>query len=150
MQRTLFAFALLAAAVVATAGLLQARDDGGLNAGRALAEQGDIAGALEIYRQLVEKRPDWVDAHAHLGGMQLVNQQYQAAVLSFQQAISLGADGRQSFVGMGMAYLHLGQYVAARAAFDEAKARGTDDTDDIDNIISWLDARDPAVPKAHP
>jgi len=62
-------------------------------------------------------------------------------VKSFQRAITLGDEGTRSFIGMGMAYVHMGQLGPARAAFMEAKSRRTGDSQDIDHIISWIDQR---------
>jgi hypothetical protein len=78
--------------------------------------------------------------------MQLLDQRYSDAVKSFQRAISLGGQGTRSFIGMGMAYLHMGQMGPARGAFVEAKARGTGDSKDIDHIIAWIDQRNSGTP----
>ncbi len=75
--------------------------------------------------------------------MQLLDQRYSDAVKSFQRAITLGDDGTRSFIGMGMAYLHMGQLGPARAAFVEAKSRGAANPQDVDGIIAWIDNRDP-------
>jgi Flp pilus assembly protein TadD len=110
--------------------------------GQRLAEAGDIKGALATFEQLAQSQPDSHEAYVSLGGMQLLDQRYSDAVRSFQRAISLGDQGTGSFIGMGMAYLHMGQLGPARAAFIEAKTRGTDGTADIDQIIAWIDTRD--------
>ncbi|MFM1892186.1 MAG: hypothetical protein RLZ44_1263 [Pseudomonadota bacterium] len=150
MQRYLFAILIVMAGAVAGIGLVQARADSALDRGQALAEQGDVAGALAAYQEIVAAQPEWGEAHARLGGMQLVNQLYPDAVRSFQQAISLGVDDSQPFVGMAMAYLHMGQYGPARAALEEAKTRGSERSQDIDDILTWLDAREPQQPRSHP
>jgi tetratricopeptide (TPR) repeat protein len=129
---------------------VQARAESVLDRGQALAEQGDLAGAMAAYQDAVRARPAWGEAHARLGGMQLVNQHYPDAVRSFQQAISLGVADSQPFVGMAMAYLHMGQYGPARAALNEAKARGAAGSQDIDRILTWLDAREPQPAPTHP
>ena len=123
--------------------LALAQASGTLADGQQKAAAGDIQGALAIYRELTETQPDSYEAFAHLGGMQLLDQRYSDAVKSFQQAISLGDDGRRSFIGMGMAYLHMGQLGPARAAFVEARDRGTENSADVDGIISWIDSRQP-------
>lgn len=132
---------VLLALVLATAGAVQGRAATGLEQAESLAEQGDIAGALAAYERVVQARPEWGEAHTRLGGMQLLKQHYAAAVRSFQQAISLGDPGARPFIGMGMAYLHMGQYGPARAAFGEAKMRGLAHSPDIDRLLLWLDDR---------
>ena len=109
--------------------------------GQQLAAAGDIEGALSIYEGLTRSHPDSYEAFAQLGGMQLLDQRYADAVKSFQRAVTLGDDGTRSFIGMGMAYLHMGQLGPARAAFVEAKSRGTEHPADVDDIIRWIDSR---------
>ena len=125
-------------------GMAQTTD--GFAEGERKAAAGDIKGALTVYEDLTRSHPDSYRAFAHLGGMQLLNQRYADAVKSFQQAITLGDQGTRSFVGMGMAYLHMGQLGPARAAFVEARSRGVANPQDIDQIISWIDTRGGAKP----
>ncbi len=117
------------------------RIDAAFAEGREKAAAGDIDGALTVYEALTKAHPKSRRAFAHLGSMQLLNQHYPDAVKSFQQAIMLGDDGARSFIGIGMAYLHMGQLGPARAAFVEAKSRGLDNPKDIDDIIGWIDAQ---------
>ncbi len=117
-----------------------------LTEGQQLAAAGDIQGALSVYEAMTRSHPDSHEAFAHLGGMQLLDQRYADAVRSFQRAITLGDDGTRSFIGMGMAYLHMGQLGPARAAFVEAKSRGPEHPTDIDDIIRWIDSRDRSAP----
>ena len=77
--------------------------------------------------------------------MQLLDQHYADAVKSFQRAISLGDEGARSFVGMGMAYMHMGQLGPARAAFVEAKSRGVADEEGVDQVIAYIDKRKPGA-----
>ncbi len=127
-----------------------AQTDATLAEGQRKAASGDIQGALAIYEGLTKSQPESHVAYAHLGGMQLLDQRYADAVKSFQRAISLGESEPRSFIGMGMAYLHMGRFGAARAAVVEAKSRRAGNTDDIDEIIAWIDTRNPGVPPAHP
>jgi len=150
MQRLLSIAVVLVAVMVATVGLVQARAEGDLERGQKLAEQGDVVGALAAYQKVVAARPEWPEGHAYLGGMQLMDQRYKDAVLSFQKAISLGAESRRPFIGMGMAYLHMGQFGPARAAFVEAKARSAEKGGEIDKILAWLEAKESEAPKVHP
>ncbi len=117
-----------------------------LTEGQQLAAAGDIQGALLVYEAMTQSHPDSHEAFAHLGGMQLLDQRYADAVKSFQRAITLGDDGTGSFIGMGMAYLHMGQLGPARAAFVEAKSRGVGHPADVDDIIRWIDSRSESAP----
>ena len=150
MQLRLLGKTVLLFGALACVGPAQARAEPDLDRGAQLAARGDVVGALAVYRDVVQARPDLAEGHARLGGMQLMNQQYADAVHSFQRAVSLGDGSAAPFVGMGMAYLHMGQYGPARAAFDEAKNRGSAHTQDIDRLLSWLDARDPPALGTHP
>jgi hypothetical protein len=73
--------------------------------------------------------------------MQLLDQRYSDAITSFQRAISLGEAGSRAFIGMGIAYIHIGQPGPARAALVEARLRGSDRVDEIDRLIRWIDER---------
>ncbi|MDJ0739500.1 MAG: tetratricopeptide repeat protein [Gammaproteobacteria bacterium] len=148
MQRLIVLLGVALAVALIAANVAIAHAAGTLAEGQQKAAAGDIKGAMEIYQDLTEAQPDSYEAFAHLGGMQLLDQRYSDAVKSFQTAISLGDSGTRSFVGMGMAYLHMGQLGPARAAFVEAKSRGGDA--DVDDIIDWIDSRAPAQGAAHP
>lgn len=150
MQRLIILLGCVLALSLSWANLSMAQPEAALQEGRQKAAAGDIKGALEVYESLTRSHPDSHDAFAHLGGMQLLDQRYADAVKSFQRAISLGDDQARPFVGMGMAYLHLGQYSAARAAFVEARARGVANGGDIDGIIHWIDTRTAGTGPMHP
>ena len=95
-----------------------------------LLEQADLAWSqdeledaealfLEAVANAVDGEPS-----LRLGGFYLGQNRLAEAVERFQQAISAGlpAESMQAraFVGMGIAYLHLGQGALARAALEEA------------------------------
>ena len=141
MQRLIFLLGCILAITIGSANLAMAQTDAAIAEGQEKAAAGDIKGALQVYLKLTETHPDSYEAHALLGGMQLLDQHYADAVKSFQRAISLGDEGARSFVGMGMAYLHMGQLGPARAAFVEAKSRGVADTEGVDQVISYIDTR---------
>lgn len=150
MQRFIVLLGISLALILSWANLALAQTDSRLEEGQQKAVAGDIKGALEVYQGIVQAQPDSYEAHARLGGMQLLDQHYSDAVRSFQQAISLGDDGTRSFIGMGMAYLHMGQMSLARAAFVEAKARGVKNPADVDEILVWIDQRGSNDTRPHP
>ena len=149
MQRLIMSLGL-ALAALSWSGLGVAQATGTLADGQQRAAEGDIKGALAIYQELTESQPESYEAFAHLGGMQLLDQRYADAVKSFQYAVTLGDNGTRSFIGMGMAYLHMGQLGPARAAFVEARSRATESAADVDGIIGWIDSREPQQRPAHP
>lgn len=150
MQRIITLLACILALTIgfASTGVTQTMAD--FTKGEQKAAAGDIKGALAVYEAFTRSHPDSYEAFAHLGGMQLLDQRYADAVRSFQQAISLGDQRTSPFIGMGMAYLHMGQLGPARAAFVEAQTRGVDNPNDVDQIISWIDARGGAGTPVHP
>lgn len=120
-----------------------------LEDGQAKAAAGDIKGALAVFETMTREQPDSAEAFAHLGGMQLLDQRYRDAVRSFQQAVSLGAEDARAFIGMGMAYLHLGELGPARAALVEAQNRGTARPAEIAELIAWIDQRGAQAAAGH-
>jgi Flp pilus assembly protein TadD len=141
---------LLLTLVVSWGNVAVAQADKALSAGESKAAAGDIVGAMAVYEQATREDPTSNEAYARLGGMQLLDQRYPDAVRSFQQAISLGDNGARSFIGMGMAYLHMGQLGPARAAFVEARIRGADSRTDVEQIIAWIDSRAPETHRRNP
>jgi Flp pilus assembly protein TadD len=142
MRRLIVLLICLLAVSLSWANIALAQTEAAIAQGQEKAAAGDIKGALEVYLEMTRSHPDSYEAHALLGGMQLLDQHYSDAVKSFQRAISLGDEGARSFVGMGMAYLHMGQLGPARAAFVEAKSRGVSADSDVDQIIAWIDRRE--------
>ena len=141
MQQPIILLICILTALLGCTSLALAQAGPDLATGQEKAAAGDVKGALAVYQDLARNNPDSAEAFAHLGGMQLLDQRYADAVKSFQRAITLGDEGSRSFIGMGVAYLHMQQLGPARAAFVEAKARGTGDSADIEHIISWIDQR---------
>ena len=147
MRRLIVLLICVLAITLSWANIAVAQTGAAIAQGQEKAAAGDIKGALEVYLEMTRTHPDSYEAHALLGGMQLLDQHYPDAVKSFQRAISLGDAGARSFVGMGMAYLHMGQYGPARAAFVEAKSRGVSADSDVDQIIAWIDKRESGGPE---
>jgi len=141
MQRLTVLLGLILALTLGWTNLSLAQVQSALDEGQQKAAAGDIKGALELYDGLTRSHPESFEAFARLGGMQLLDQRYADAVKSFQRAIILGDQQARPFIGMGMAYMHMGQFGPARAAFVEAKSRAAVNAADIDGIIAWIDTR---------
>jgi tetratricopeptide (TPR) repeat protein len=107
-----------------------------------LAGEGQLDAALDLCGELAQSMPGSAPVHTRLGGLLLLKQDYPAAIRSFQTAIGRDAEGSAgAFIGMGMAYLHLGQYVPARAALQEARRLKPAAASDLDRVLAWLDSR---------
>ncbi len=149
MNRFVFAVGLLLAIVFGWGHAAIAQKDTAMADGEAKAAAGDIKGALALYEQATIDDPESSEAFARLGGMQLMDQRYSNAVRSFQQAISLGDNSARPFIGMGMAYLHMGQLGPARAALVEAQARNPKEPAQVEKVIAWIDSRAPQRANPH-
>ena len=142
---------LIAFLAVITAGLVLAQQgvaftttENGLEQAERLASAGQLDGALAAYRELSEQQPDSARLHTRMGGMLLLKQDYQQAIRSFQTAIGLDAEnGGEAYVGLGIAYIHLGRYGPARAALTEARRLKPGSEADLDRLMVWLDGRTP-------
>lgn len=143
MRPYLIAFVLAVAAGLAQAGgVVEAASEAGLAEAGRLARDGQIDAALAVYRALSESQPESAAVHARMGGMLLLKQDYAEAVRNFQIAIGLDPENNgEAFVGLGIAYLHLGQYGPARAALTEARRLKPESAADLEQVVAWLDGR---------
>jgi tetratricopeptide (TPR) repeat protein len=132
--------ATIAAALWLATATLQAET--GLEAGQREARAGNLEAAVVAYRQAVASEPRSALAHTRLGGMLLLRQQHAESIRHFKTAIGLDPANGDAFVGLGMAYLHRGQYSLARAAFSETLRLKPARKKDIDPVLAWLDTRD--------
>ncbi|MCZ6631893.1 MAG: tetratricopeptide repeat protein [bacterium] len=60
-----------------------------LNVGRTHQRNGQTQKALSIYRQALQKNPDFLSAHLHLGDLLFQHNQYAEAARAFQNAVRL-------------------------------------------------------------
>ncbi|MEW8505177.1 MAG: tetratricopeptide repeat protein [Candidatus Thiodiazotropha sp.] len=106
-----------------------------------LSEAGNLPEAHAILVKAVETDPQSSPAHTRLGGVELLQRNYQSGIKRFQQAIMLDRANADAFVGLAVAYLHLGRYALAREALKEAEQLGPSKQQDIDKVLAWLDQR---------
>ena len=133
---------VLIAGLAAAAGPLRSASETGLERAERLTREGRVDSALAVYRELSESQPDTAVVHARVGGMLLLKQNYAEAIRSFQIAIGLDPENNGSaFIGLGIAYLHMGQYGAARAALMEARRLKPESAADLEQLVAWLDSR---------
>lgn len=77
---------------------------------QALSESGSLEDAHAILVKAVETDPQSSHAHTRLGGVELLQRDYKSGIKRFQQAIMLDRNNADAFVGLAVAYLHLGRY----------------------------------------
>ena len=109
--------------------------------GERLLKEGAIPEAVETLRRAVQADPRSSLAYTRLGGAQVLNQDYAAAIESFKRAIGLNPENAEAFVGMAVAYIHGGRYPLARAALLEAERIDPAKKADIDELVAWIDRR---------
>ncbi|MGD2084061.1 MAG: tetratricopeptide repeat protein [Chromatiales bacterium] len=134
---------LLLAVALPAAATTQAASEAVADADALLAD-GKLEAAGERLSGALEEDPDSALLHLRLGGVQLLRQHHSDAVESFQTAIGLGAEGAPAFIGLGIAYLHMGRYGSATAALEEAARLDPGKRSDIEALLSSLDSRLPA------
>jgi tetratricopeptide (TPR) repeat protein len=122
----------------------QAREDADALIQQALqqSEAGKLNEAQALLNRALELVPDSSLAYTRLGGIQLLQQQYRAGIDSFQQAIMLDGENSEAFIGISIAYLHLGRYALAREALKEASRLGPEKHQEINSVLTWLEQRE--------
>jgi Flp pilus assembly protein TadD len=113
------------------------------------SEAGNVDQAISLLNQAIQLAPDSSLAYTRLGGMQLLQRDYSSGIKNFQQAIMLDGQNADAFIGLSVAYLHLGRYSLAREALKEASRLGPDKQQEINNVLAWLDQRDRQRPAGH-
>ncbi len=109
--------------------------------GQSQASEGKMDEALATLTSAVEQYPDSSLAYTRLGGVRVLRQEYSLSIKDFQQAIMLDQENASAFVGLAVAYLHLGQYTHAKGALREAEKRDPAKKDEIDKLLVWIDER---------
>ena len=106
-----------------------------------MTEAGRFEEALEILRTAAREEPKSSLIYTRIGGVEVLRQEYSAGIQAFQRAIMLDQRNAKAFIGMAVAYLHLGQYSLARAALEEAGRIDPAKQPEIDNVLSWIEQR---------
>jgi superkiller protein 3 len=108
--------------------------------GEAQLEGGELVNAVDSLERAVEADPDSAYARLRLGGAYLLQRRYNDAIAILQGAIGLEPTNAAAFSALGLAYLHQGRYGEARAALEEAKRLDPAKAEDVDRILSGLEA----------
>ena len=109
--------------------------------GQRQLDAGELEQAMLTFEQVVAQNPDFALGHTRLGGVQLLRQDYRAGIESFQRAIALDSGNADAFIGMALAYIHLGQYGLARASLEEAQRIAPAKRAQIEEVLAWIDQR---------
>ncbi len=117
-----------------------------LERGQKQLDAGQLDEALASYQQAVQKDPNSSLAYTRLGGTRLLRQEYGDSITDFQQAIMLDQTNAGAFLGMAMAYLHLGRYELARQSLNEAERLDPSKKAEISKVRTWLDSRSDSPP----
>lgn len=112
--------------------------------GQQQLDAGELEQALLTFQQVVVEDPTSSVGYTRLGGVRLLRQEYRAGVESFQRAITLDQQNAEAFVGMALAYLHLGQYQLARESLKQAQLLDPAKTEEIERVMAWIDQRSTA------
>ena len=105
------------------------------------AQAGRFEEALKILHEALDQAPNSSLIHTRIGGVKVLRKEYSAGIKDFRKAIMLDQKNASAFVGMAVAYLHMGQYNLARAALDEAAKIDPSKQSEIDQVIAWIDQR---------
>lgn len=109
--------------------------------GQEQAGQGRLDEALTTLNSAVEQHPESSLAYTRLGGVRVLRQEYSKSIESFQRAIMLDQSNANAFVGLAVAYLHLGQYTHAREALKQAEKLDASKKAEIGKLLAWIDKR---------
>lgn len=112
-----------------------------ISQGDSLKDQGDFEGAAARYQEAVARDPASAQALFKLGGVQLVQQDYSDSIESFQRSLLLDQENANAFVGMAVAYLHMGSYKLAEAALEEAARIDPGKRKEVEKVQAWIDQR---------
>jgi tetratricopeptide (TPR) repeat protein len=99
--------------------------------GLILREQGHRAAAMDQFRKVVQRRPDFVEARSQLATMLLEAGNAQEALVLLEGAVKYEQYSTPIHLGLGDTYRLLGRYADAKREFE------------------WVVAREPALPQIH-
>ncbi|KPK39219.1 MAG: hypothetical protein AMJ69_06205 [Gammaproteobacteria bacterium SG8_47] len=132
---------ILLAAFSATMSVAAPTAQEAIEAGNAQWAAGELDAALASYQRAAATDENSVDARLKLAGVRMARKEYRAAVEAFQDAASINPDDAKPFIGMGIAYLHLGQDSLAHAALTEAVRLEPARREQLEPLLTRIEAR---------
>lgn len=88
--------------------------------GREQFSLGNIAGAIQAYRQALEMEPEFADVHLSLGHAYLRLQKSPEAIKAFKEATRINPEMEEAYYGLGLEYFRAGKMKEAAQAFKKA------------------------------
>lgn len=86
------------------------------NLGHAIANQGDLETAISYWETVVQIQPGWVEAHLHQAEIWQKLQNFDAAIASYQNAISVQSD-YLTYYQLGLCYAQIQAWELAKDCF---------------------------------
>lgn len=120
-----------------------------LQKGYEQTEAGQLDQAEQTLQRAINIAPDSSLAYTRLGGVKVLAQQYSAGIQDFQQAIMLDQNNATAFVGMAVAYLHMGDQNLAKAALQEAVRLDPTKKAEIDKVLGLIEQRSTSPTATH-
>ncbi|MBO9467961.1 sulfotransferase [Tropicibacter sp. R15_0] len=88
--------------------------------GSHLAQNGNLDKAIELFREAVEKAPNFGVAHANLGAALVIQEKYGAAIDHLKKAIELDGSILDLHLNLAQAYMRTNQFDASSEALYKA------------------------------
>lgn len=90
------------------------------NLANALRDKGDLAGAIDHYRESIRLQPDYAQAYNNLGLTLLHLHREKEAAVEVTKAIKLKPTYAEAYYNLGLIYKSLNQPAQAKAAFENS------------------------------
>ena len=100
------------------------------NRGNAYKDKGEFDRALEEHSKAIEINPNYSDAYLNRGNVYFLKGDFERAIEDYSKAIETKKDDKEddvdAYCNRGEAYLHLKEWVKAKADLETAKDMGAD------------------------
>jgi len=114
--------------------------DGYITQGDKALSAGQLDAALSSFKKAAAIQSGTELIQQKLANVYLLKGDYANSIKYFHNTLGFNAKSSKAFIGLGLAYLHTGQYSLAKAALEEARPY-TEKKQDIDKIIDWIKTR---------
>ena len=120
--------------------------------GLQLHQAGQLQEAETVYRQILDIKPDFAEAHSNLGTVLQDLGRMDEAVASYHKALAINPDYAEAHYNLGIAFQELGKLDEAVASYHKALAIKPDYADahnNLGNALRGLGKLDEAVASYH-
>lgn len=111
-----------------------------INQGNKALSAGQLDVALTSFQKAAVIQSETELIQQKLANVYLLKGEYANSIRYFHNTLGFNAKNSKAFIGLGLAYLHTGQYTLAKAALEEARPF-TEKKQDIDKLIDWIKSR---------